>query len=772
MFMRSRFAAILLASSSLASSSAAAFAQPAPPSGPYPSQQLVRITTTSQQQFDQAMHNVTAVWSCGIGVGPIDVQVTKDQLKALQRMGLSPQVEIADVQAALDAERTQIAAAHAQADAGWFTTYRTLDEINQHMLDLVALYPDMASSFNIGQSLEGRTTYGIRFSAPDQPNNPRSSRPAVFMHGCQHAREWISPMTNMYLADQMLQRYATDPRVHALLDRCEVIIIPVVNPDGYVYTWTPNNRLWRKNRRPNGGGSFGVDMNRNWGYQWGGEGASTDPNNETYRGTGPFSEVETQNLRDFIISEPRMRAHMDYHSFSQLVMSPWAWTATLPPDNGAFFELDTAIQAGIEAVHGLRYTAGPVYTTIYPASGNALDWTYGDRGILGMTIELRDTGNYGFILPANQIIPTGEENLAGALTFCEIASRPLVMDPAGTLPATSGPSGAPVAVSVFAGAETLTGVPRLVASVGALPPTTTDMTPGPGATFTGMIPGADCPHPVRYYFEATTALGHVVTLPVDAPASTFVALPSGSTTQVPFSDNMESTTGWVVGALGDTATAGLWERGVPQATFAQPAADATPNGSRCWMTGLAAGANADANDVDGGTTTLTSPRFTLPRPSKLRIAASTLSYARWYSNNTGANPGEDSMLVLISNDDGNTWTQLEEVTENARRWVTKSFTLEGIIAPTNLMRLRFVARDLGGDSTVECGVDDIKVTVSSCTPNLDLNNDGAADQGDVDELIRAVLGQPTSQPVDADFNQDGAADMQDIAAFIDALAGD
>lgn len=764
MFMRSRVAAMVLASSSIP-----AFAQPAAPPGPYPSQQLVRITTTSQQQFDQVMQNVTAVWSCDIGVGPIDVQVTKDQLKALQRMGLSPQVTIPDVQAALDAERTQIAAAQTQADGDWFASYRTLDEINQHMLDLVALYPDMASSFNIGQSLEGRTTYGIRFSAPDQPGNPRSSRPAVFMHGCQHAREWITPMTNMYFADRMLQRYTTDPRVHALLDRCEVIIIPVVNPDGYVYTWTPNNRLWRKNRRPNANGSFGVDMNRNWGYQWGGEGASTDPNNETYRGTGPFSEVETQNLRDFIISEPRLRAHVDYHSFGQLVMSPWAWSANLPPDNGAFAEIDTAIQSSIEAVSALRYTAGPLYTTLYPAAGASIDWTYGARGLLGITIELRDQSS--FVLPANQIIPTAEENLAGALTFCEIASRPLVMGPAGTLPTTSGPSGAPVAVSVFAGAETLSGMPRLVASVGALPPTTTDMTPGPGATFSASIPGANCPHPVRYYFEATTASGLVVRLPQDAPDNTFVAFPSAVQTQTIYSDSMELDLGWQVGAPGDHATGGLWQRGVPAATVAQPAIDATLSGSRCWMTGLAAGANADANDVDGGTTTLTSRQFPLTRPIKQRFAATTISYARWYSNNTGVNPGEDSMLVLISNDDGITWAQLEEVTENARRWVTKSFTLEGIIAPTNVMRLRFVARDLGGDSTVECGVDDVKVNMTYCTPNLDLNDDGVADQGDVDELIRAVFGQPTSQTVDADFNQDGTPDLQDIADFVDAVAG-
>ena len=83
---------------------------------------------------------------------------------------------------------------------------------------------------------------------------------------CQHAREWISPMTVMYIAERLASTYETDPRVRAILDRAEFIFVPVVNTDGYVYTWT-TERFWRKNRRNNGGGSYGVDLNRNWGYQ-------------------------------------------------------------------------------------------------------------------------------------------------------------------------------------------------------------------------------------------------------------------------------------------------------------------------------------------------------------------------------------------------------------------------------------------------------------------------------------------------------------------------
>ncbi|MFA6046708.1 MAG: M14 family zinc carboxypeptidase [Phycisphaerales bacterium] len=750
---------------------ASVLAQPSAPPGPYPGQKLVRVTTTNQREFDQVMQGCTAVWDCNIGIGPVDVQVTQAQLDALKAAGFKPQVMVSDVQALLDAEQAQIAAAHAQADIGWFSTYRTLDEINQHMLDLVAAYPGMASSFNIGQSLEGRTTYGMRFSGPDLPGNPRASRPAIFFQGCQHAREWISPMTNMYLADQMLERYATDSRVRSVLDQCEVIVIPVVNPDGYAYTWTPNNRLWRKNRRPNAVGSFGVDMNRNWDLGFGGEGSSADPTSEIFRGVSAFSEVETQHLRDFVESEPRIRSHMDFHSYSQLVMSPWAWTATLPPDFGVFAALDVAIQSSIRGVNGVTYAQGPVYTTIYPAAGNALDWSYGVRGVLGMTIELRDTGAFGFVLPADQIVPTGEENLAGALTLCEFASRPLVMELDGELPLrVDAGSGTPVAFSVMPGAGTVVGAPRLVARVGTGPWVTTPVNESTGTVYTAMLPSAACPEVVSYYFEATSSTGVVVRLPAEGGMGAYRAAGAGQDV-LNFEDDMEMDRGWRVGAPGDNATAGLWQRGVPQQTAAQPGMDNSPNGVNCWMTGLAAGGGVGAFDVDGGTTTLTSPRFSAVVPRYTRAGAAVLTYARWYSNNAGANPNADSMPVQVSNDDGATWVTLEDVSENAGVWVTRSFVLENVLTPTSTMRLRFLARDLGGGSIVEAGVDDVSVHIAGCAPDLDLNQDGNADQGDVDYLINVVAGGGNDTGIDPDFNGDGNVDQGDVDALIDAIAG-
>src|SRR5690606_7279803 len=169
-----------------------------------------------------------------------------------------------------------------------------------------------------------------------------SEKPALFLHGLIHAREWITGSASMYIADRLVRDYGTDPAMTSMLDAYEVIIVPITNPDGYVYTWT-NDRLWRKNRRPNANGSFGVDNNRNWGFGWGGPGASTQPGSETYRGTGPFSEPETQVLRDFITDNPRIVMTLDIHSFSQLILSPWGFTDTLPADASLFDAINAAV---------------------------------------------------------------------------------------------------------------------------------------------------------------------------------------------------------------------------------------------------------------------------------------------------------------------------------------------------------------------------------------------------------------------------------------------
>ena len=123
-------------------------------------------------------------------------------------------------------------------------------------------------------------------------------------------------MTNMYAAQQLLGQYGTDNSISEMLDEVDFFVIPVVNPDGYEYTWSsPSRRYWRKNRRVNANGSIGVDLNRNWGAGWGGGGSSGIAASDIYRGTAPFSEPETQAMRDFYQSNPNVVSNIDFHAF-------------------------------------------------------------------------------------------------------------------------------------------------------------------------------------------------------------------------------------------------------------------------------------------------------------------------------------------------------------------------------------------------------------------------------------------------------------------------
>ncbi|MFN0132527.1 MAG: M14 family zinc carboxypeptidase [Phycisphaerales bacterium] len=351
--------------------------------------------------------------SCEWRLGTNEARISPDAMEALtalQQSGLRFRVLVENLQLVLDAENARLNPANNHADGPWFADFKNLAAISAYVDSLVALRPDLASRINLGNSLEGRPIFGLRITSPALGQG-RGCKPLLLLNSCQHAREWISPMVNMFTADALIRRYDTDPAIKDIVDNVEIIVVPIANPDGYEYTWT-TNRYWRKNRRPNAGGSFGVDLNRNWAYQWGGVGASATPTSETYRGTGPFSEPESQRLRDFALAKPNLRGHTDLHSYGRLILWPWCFTNTPSPDQAAYLTLGTTMDQRIEAVHSTTYTPGIWYSTLYPSSGTAIDWTYAIRGATAFTIELRGSD---FVLPATEIIPNGEEILPGLL---------------------------------------------------------------------------------------------------------------------------------------------------------------------------------------------------------------------------------------------------------------------------------------------------------------------------------------------------------------------
>ncbi len=293
--------------------------------------------------------------------------------------------------------------------------YHTYAELNTELEQLVTDYPDFAQKSSIGTSVEGRELWMIKIS--DNVND-EEDEPDVVLLGAHHAREWISVEVPLMIAEHLLQNYS-DPQIKNVVDGAQIWIVPMVNPDGHQYSVT-EDRLWRKNRRNNGDGSYGVDLNRNYGYQWGGPGSSGDTYSETYRGPAAFSEPETQACRDFL-QALQPKALVSYHNFSQLVLFPWSYTGDPAPDQELMQMLAEEMADLIYNVHGKSYTPEQG-SELYLSSGDTTDWLYGLFGAPAFTIELRPKSVVpGFQLPESEIQPTFEENLPAALHLIEWA---------------------------------------------------------------------------------------------------------------------------------------------------------------------------------------------------------------------------------------------------------------------------------------------------------------------------------------------------------------
>lgn len=380
--------------------------------------QVIRASIENHQQLRILLQLTPDVWTHGIGIGDLDVRIPAENVASLDATGIEYEVLIEDVQTLIDAESERL---ENPIEGGWFLEYKDYAAVNTYMNDLAALRPDLAQVVAIGQSVEGRTIFGLCISSGTNIDQ----KPSVLMNACQHAREWVSVMTAMWTADRLIRDYDTDSRVQALVDNTAIYIVPIANPDGYEYTWT-TNRLWRKNRSA----PDGVDLNRNWSYEWGGVGTSGNEFSDLYRGPFPFSEPESLALSQFVEARPNITKHIDFHSYSQFVLHPWGFVPTPTPDDDVLNGVANDMADAILPVHGERYIPGQWYTVLYPSSGIMIDWMYAERGAISYTVELRpDTGNPGFILPPEEIIPTSEEAFEAALTMAEAAwDAPLILE--------------------------------------------------------------------------------------------------------------------------------------------------------------------------------------------------------------------------------------------------------------------------------------------------------------------------------------------------------
>ncbi len=347
----------------------------------------------------------------------IEIITNQEELQRIQELGVRTEVVQEDLvsfyQSRLDPSR----------DMGG---YMTLDEIYAYLDTLIDDHRNLVSNkTHIGYTLEGRDMWAVKIS--DNPNLDEDE-PEVMFTAAIHAREVITPLVMLNIMDYLTDWYGVLPEVAELVDNRELWFVIPVNPDGYYYNEVTNPNgggMWRKNRRNNGDGSFGVDLNRNYAYEWGYDDVGSSPSgfDNTYRGTGPFSEPESQNMRDFTIAHEFVIT-VYYHSYSNLILWPWGYDYYITPDNDLF----AAMGDSMSLMNG--YDPGPAHT-LYPANGVTDDWGYGEQVLknmnLAFTFEVGSSED-GFWPPTWRIQELVDENLDPALFLARIADNPYVLN--------------------------------------------------------------------------------------------------------------------------------------------------------------------------------------------------------------------------------------------------------------------------------------------------------------------------------------------------------
>jgi carboxypeptidase T len=284
-------------------------------------------------------------------------------------------------------------AAGAAADfpAG-FTGYHTYAEQVADANAVVAAHPSIARKLAIGTSYQGRTVWAVKISdnvALDE------AEPEVLFDGGTHADEHMGVEMALKIMHWLADGYGKDSRITNIVNTREVWIILSVNPDGAAYDIGGGRfQFWRKNRQPNAGTTaIGTDVNRNFGYRWGGGGrTSTNPAAITYQGSSAFSTPEARNVRDFLASRvvngrQQIRAGITFHEYGRLVMWPYGYTTTNLPADMTADDHNALVLIGrkMAATNGYRPEQA---SDLYVSSGTTRDYAYGAYRIFMYTFEM------------------------------------------------------------------------------------------------------------------------------------------------------------------------------------------------------------------------------------------------------------------------------------------------------------------------------------------------------------------------------------------------
>ncbi|XP_055687457.1 carboxypeptidase B-like [Lutzomyia longipalpis] len=333
----------------------------------------------------------------------------------LQKHNLPYSVTIENVQTTIDQEREEkkaywaareVSPRHVTDDFQHFWSY---DEINSYLRRMATENPQYVTLLPLGETFEGREVLGLRITSPGNDAN----RPIIYIDATIHAREWIAPMVAVYIIHELAE-HTTDHL--SVLDNVVWIIQPLVNPDGYEFTYAEDgDRLWRKTRTINENSDcLGVDANRNYDHYWA-NGVASGECTLTYAGTAPFSVAESRIVRDVVMANvDRMKLYISLHSYGSLFMYPFSSHRNVLPENFRFqHEAGDVFAEALYAVNQTPYQVGNGAGILGVSSGTSKDWTYSGPGIpLSYTLEL-PRGGTGFDPPATAIEGVVSETFIG-----------------------------------------------------------------------------------------------------------------------------------------------------------------------------------------------------------------------------------------------------------------------------------------------------------------------------------------------------------------------
>ncbi|CAO1317509.1 unnamed protein product [Diamesa tonsa] len=303
-----------------------------------------------------------------------------------------------------------------------FNRFWTQEEIDNYITKLNNEYPQFIEVEVIGKTSESREIRAIRVTNEDTLTD---DTPAIFITAGLNARDWMATMSAIDIIHELVEHnYAFEN----FLDNLVWYILPVANPDGYIFSHGAGQRMWRKTRSFTGYWNnwwylqcIGTDGNRNFDFHWGEIGASSKCSADTYRGTKAFSEMETQALRDVVESlKENCKFYLTLHSFGQYLLYPWGYTSELPE---TWKDLHEVAEAGADAIYkttGTKYTVGSSTNVLYAAAGGSDDWAFAVTDVpISFVMELPGGGNFGFDLPARDIDKTVKESAVGIFAMIE-----------------------------------------------------------------------------------------------------------------------------------------------------------------------------------------------------------------------------------------------------------------------------------------------------------------------------------------------------------------